>query len=166
MIERFSTAPIPLAPGIQGGQFDRVDLVFTGVDHSRDSYEGRVYVTPSDSDQAAGIDVNTGRDHPAYAGSFHIFGHGGCFGDLGHCDIPSQPSAPFDHRPPHQLIPTTKLVVATQALKRIVGSAPPAAVTVTVIAITPGEASNEVLLFDEVRLLAYGGLAPALSSPA
>ena len=29
------------------------------------------------------------RDDPSYAGSFYIFGHGGCFGDVGHCDVPT-----------------------------------------------------------------------------
>jgi len=47
-------------------------------------------------------------------------------------------------------------VIITEALKRVVAGAPDkTSVTVTVVAVVPGPASNDVLMFDEVRLLTY-----------
>jgi hypothetical protein len=150
MVERFLSDPLELSPAIVAGSYSRVDLVFHGVDHSKDSYEGRVYVNAPDAD------ASTGRDVPAYVGSFHVFGHGGCFGDVGHCDVPVGPRPAFDLRPAHQLTPHTKVVIVTERLRQIVAAAgAPTSITVTVVAVVVGEASNEVLQFDEVRLLSY-----------
>ena len=150
MVDRHVAELTDLATSVQAGEFARADLVFYGVDHSLDSYEGRVYL----NDAEAG--AQTGRDKPTYVGSFHIFGHGGCFGDLGHCDIPSGPRDPFDLRPPHQLTPVAKVVIVTEGLRRCLAEAQDKSrLTVTVVAVVPGEAGNEVLRFQEVRLLAY-----------
>jgi tyrosinase len=150
MVDHFVSAPIELAPTVASGDYARADLIFDGVDHSLASYEGRVYINAPD------VDLNTGRDHPSYAGSFHIFGHGGCFGDAGHCDVPSGPRDPFDLRGPHQLTPATKAVIVTDALKRVVAeSADKGSITVTVVAVAPGHSSNEYLRFDQLRLVTY-----------
>src|SRR5439155_390785 len=53
----------------------RADIEFHNVDHAGASYEGRVYLNNQNADE------NTGYDDPSYAGSYHIFGHGGCLGD-------------------------------------------------------------------------------------
>jgi tyrosinase len=148
MVDRFVSDPIDLPERESADDFERADLVFYGVDHSGPSYEARIFI---DAPQA---DATTPRDDPNYAGSFCIFGHGGCFGDVGHCDIPSEPPDPFDLRPPHQLIPAAKTVIVTDAFKRLV--APEAqTMTVTVVAVVPGDSPNDVLSFDTVRLLTY-----------
>src|SRR6266480_3079079 len=55
-------------------EYVRADLEFIGVDHSGASYEGRVYLNN------ANADANTQpTEMNGYAGSFYIFGHGGCF---------------------------------------------------------------------------------------
>jgi tyrosinase len=54
-----------------------------------------------------------------YAGRFVVFGHGGCFGDEGHCELPSEPRARTDLRLAHPLTPQTKLVTVTDALRQI-----------------------------------------------
>ncbi len=150
MVDRFVSVPIPLAPGVAAGEYARADLIFYGVDHSESSYEARLYVNDPTADHASG------RDYPAYAGSFFIFGHGGCFGDVGHCDVPTGPRDPFDLRGPHQLTPATKSVIVTDALKRIVaGASDKAAITVTVVALAPGRPTNAYLRFDEIRLATY-----------
>jgi hypothetical protein len=150
MVDRFVSAPIELAPAVTSGDYARADLVFDEVDHSLASYEGRVYINAPD----AGI--STGRDHPAYAGSFHIFGHGGCFGDLGHCDLPVAPRDPFDLRGPHQLTPVTKVVIVTDALKRNISASPnTGSIRVTVVVAAPGRPTNEFLTFSRIRLLTY-----------
>jgi hypothetical protein len=160
MVDRYVSNPIELSPAIQAGEYQRADLVFHGVDHSGASYEGRVYLNAPEADRSSG------REHPCYVGSFHIFGHGGCFGDLGHCDVPTGPRDPFDLRPAHQLTPATKVVIITDGLGRLLlepsgtgragGSVRPPEITVTVVAVVPGGSSNDAVLgFNEVRLLTY-----------
>src|SRR4051794_36440562 len=113
MVSRFTTDPIELPPG--DAEFVRADLVFYGVDHSGPSFEGLVFI------DADGQEAARSRDDPSYAGRFVIFGHGGCFGDEGHCDVPSEPADPFDLRGPHQLTPQTKAVEVTDSIRRLLG---------------------------------------------
>lgn len=150
MVDRFVSAPIELARAVRTGDYLRADLIFDEVDHSLASYEGRAYLNAPDAT------LGTGRDHPAYAGAFHVFGHGGCFGDTGHCDVPAGPRDPFDLRAPHQLTPVTKVVIITDALKRIISSAADkSSVRVTVVVVAPGKPDNEYLAFSRLRLLTY-----------
>ena len=147
MVERFVSDPLDLPPA--DAAFTRADLIFYGVDHSGASFEARVYLDDPDAT------LQAGRDAPSYAGAFHIFGHGGCFGDEGHCAVPSEPADPYDLRAPHQLTPQTKIVTITEALKAILGDKRPEQLTVTVVAETPGEQSNDVLAFERLRLVTY-----------
>jgi hypothetical protein len=133
MVDRYVSPPLELpAPEVD---FKRADLVFYGVDHSGSSFEAQISLG----------------DEPA--GSFYIFGHGGCFGDVGHCDIPERVD-PFDLRPPHPLLPAVRVVTVTDAIKRLV-AAGEREVPVTVVARTPGDRSNKVLQFETVRILTY-----------
>ncbi len=147
MVERFVSDPIEL-PARDGEDHSRADLVFYDVDHSGASYEARVFINAPDAD------AGTPRDDPRYAGSFCIFGHGGCFGDTGHCDVSSEPRDPFDLRPPHGLVPASKTVVITEAFKRLVAPEDET-MTVTVVAFVPGPDANDVLQFETIRLLTY-----------
>jgi hypothetical protein len=146
MVDRFVSAPLELTD--PGAGFARADLTFYDVDHSGSSFEARIFLDNPDAT------ADTGRDDPSYAGSFTVFGHGGCFGDEGHCDVPSGPQDPFDLSPPHQLTPQVKVVIVTDALRRVL-AAGRSEVTVTVVAQTPGDRANDVLAFSTVRLLAY-----------
>jgi hypothetical protein len=146
MVDRYTAPPLEL-PEHEG--IDRADLIFLGLDHSGASFEARLFLDAPDADHAAG------RDHPAYAGSFYLFGHGGCFGDEGHCDVPAERD-PFDLRPPHPLEPAIRVVTVTDAIKaKVAGGA--RAVTVTVVAHAVGDNPNDVLAFDKVRLAVYAG---------
>jgi tyrosinase len=145
MVDRFTSKPIELPPAEH--PFSRADLLFYGLDHSGASYEARVFLDPR------GVGRDADSEHRAYVGSFYILGHGGCFGDVGHCDIPSERDA-FDLRPAHQLEPALRILTVTEAvrglLERGIGEA-----KVTVTAHTPGRASNDVLAFETVRLAGY-----------
>jgi tyrosinase len=145
MVEKFTSKPIELPPADH--PFERADLIFLGVDHSGDSFEARVFFDPR------GVGPEAGSDHKAYVGSFYILGHGGCFGDVGHCDIPSERD-PFDLRPAHQLEPATRVLTVTDAVRGLLERGTEAA-KVTVVAQTEGRASNAVLAFDRVRLATY-----------
>ncbi len=129
--------------------FQRADLVFYGVDHSGPSYEARVYLNNPDAD------LRTPRDAAShYAGSFTVFGHAGCAGDAGHCEVPTGPRDPFDCRPPHPLTPQTKTVIVTDALRLLDDDK----LQITVVPVRPGREGAEVvdtLKFDRFSLLTY-----------
>jgi hypothetical protein len=150
MVDRFLSQPIALSAAIRSGDYTRIDVVLHGVDHSKASYEGRLYINAPEAD------LSSGREHPAYVGSYHVLGHGECFGDIGHCDIPSGPRAPFDLRPAHQLIPHSKVVIVTEPLEQILAADPTVDnVTVTIVPIAAGGVENTLLSFRELRLLSY-----------
>jgi hypothetical protein len=132
-----------------GPDFQRADLVFYGVDHSGPSYEARVYLNNPDAN------LNTPRDDAShYAGSFTVFGHNGCAGDAGHCEVPAGPKDPFDRRPPHALTPQIKTVIVTDALRRIDAER----LQITVVPVRPGREGAEVvdtLKFDRFSVLTY-----------
>ncbi|HXR32034.1 MAG TPA: hypothetical protein VN752_12960 [Solirubrobacterales bacterium] len=145
MVERFTSKAIELPPAER--PFARADLIFYGIDHSGASFEGQVFLDPR------GVGGEAGAEHRAYVGSFFIFGHGGCFGDVGHCDIPSERD-PFDLRPPHQLEPAVRILTVTDAVRALLERGIEAA-KVTVIAHTSGRAPADVLAFETVRLATY-----------
>jgi hypothetical protein len=133
-----------------GEEIKRADLVFYGVDHSTRSYVALVFVGQER------VDPSTPRTPEAgYAGSFTIFGHGGCAGGEGHCEPVERPADPFDVRPPHQLEPRTVTLVATEAIRRLSGPT----FVVTVIPCVPGADKPEkgeqpdLLKLEQVRLL-------------
>jgi hypothetical protein len=148
-MDLFVAEPLP-NPAAEGEpEFTRADLVFYGVDHSGPSFEARIFLNHP---EAA---LDTPRDPEAgFAGSFTVFGHAGCAGDVGHCDVPTGPADPFDARPPHPLTRQTKTVIITDALRRVTD----AQLTITVVPVRPGALGAELadtLEFDEFRLLTY-----------
>jgi hypothetical protein len=132
----------------------RADLELHGVDHSKASFEGRLFL----NNPEAGPDTPTTDE--SYAGSFWIFGHGGCAGGEGHCE-PSRELRPFDFRAEHQLTPISKLVVITAKLRQLV---PPARdFSVRIVPYVrpesaerlPSNLVTDLLHFERVDLLAY-----------
>ena len=146
MVDRYTAPPLELP---ETAELDRADLIFLGLDHSGASFEARLFLDAPDADHGAG------RDHPACVGSFYVFGHGGCFGDEGHCDVPSE-REPFDLRPAHPLEPAIRVVTVTDAIRAKI-AAGAGTVTVTVVAHAVADSPNDVLAFDTVRLAVYQG---------
>jgi hypothetical protein len=151
-------------------EFSRADLEFRGVDHSGPSYEARIFFdNPRASDQTPVEEAE------GYAGSFHIFGHGGCFGELGHCDVAEAPRGLYDRRQPHPLTPYFKTVIVTDAIRRLVKTGRAKKFTVTVIAIVPESQTSRVkvddpLKFESVSLITFqdasaAGIPLALLAP-
>jgi hypothetical protein len=130
--------------------FYRADLQFHRVEHRGDSYEGRVFFDAPDASADTPADLEAG-----YAGSFYVFGHGPCFGDEGHCDVPAGPIHPFDYRAPHQLNPQLMVVTVTAALRRIAESGRSEFHVSVVPIIAPGEPAGDVLHFSELSLVTY-----------
>ena len=118
MAERWTSDSLDLPPRELSGEYPRVDLIFLGVDHAGPSYEARVFIDYPDADERTPLD----RDN-RYAGSFWIFGHDGCFGDVGHCDVPSAERDVFDRRAPHPLTPHKKIVTVDPILESLADAA-------------------------------------------
>lgn len=142
----------PFAIPLWEGQprFYRADLHLDGVDHSGDSYEGRVFL----DNPEAGLSTPREIEH-GYAGSFNVFGHGPCFGDEGHCDVPTGPIHPFDYRRPHPLNRQLMVVTITAALLHKI-DAGASEVHVTVV---PADGNDEdlgnILDFKRLSLITY-----------
>ncbi len=150
-MDRFSTSDLMLARATAAREFTRAELVFYGVEHRGPSFEARVFLDEPEAGVNSALELEAG-----FAGSFVVLGHGGCFGDDGHCKVPTGPPDPFDSRPPHALVPQTKTVDVTEALKhpRREGER----ISITVLPIVPGPERAglaDVLFFTGLRLLTY-----------
>src|SRR5436305_12471848 len=100
MSRKYTSKAIPIPTLIRERPFKHAELQFFNVDHSAASYQGRIFFNNPEADEKTALATETG-----YAGAFHIFGHGGCFGDAGHCEV--REKRPFDTRLPHPLTPTS-----------------------------------------------------------
>ena len=131
--------------------FARADLEFDGVDHSGVSFEARVFINNPKANERTPTTSRNG-----YAGSFHIFGHGGCFGDLGHCEIRGLPRL-YDPRTAHPLTPARKVLIATESVRQALRHGK--SMTVTVVPVVTSGTSRcdfeNVLKFDRVSLVTY-----------
>jgi hypothetical protein len=145
----YVSSKIPAGP--LSKSFHRADVIFDGVDHSGASFEARVFLNNPAATAKTATTVKNG-----YAGSFHIFGHGGCFGDVGHCDVHGQPR-PYDPRPAHPLTPARKVLIATEAVRRALARGKPLTVTVVPIvrAGTPECDYENVLKFEKLSVQTY-----------
>jgi tyrosinase len=109
--------------------FYRADLEFHDIEHDGASYQARVFVNNPDATRDTPADAASG-----YAGAFHVFGHGGCFGAPGHCDL--KVPRPHDPRPGHPLTRAKKIVIATDAIRRARQTGD--AMTITIVPIVTG----------------------------
>jgi hypothetical protein len=153
-MKRFVSKEIS-APGLRDGAFSRADLEFYGVDHSGPSFEARIFLNNPGANPETPTDLGDG-----YVGSFHIFGHGGCFGDAGHCDVPDAPLHQFDNRLPHQLLPQKKVVIITEGLREVSAASRGTKITVTVVPLVRSVVlddldTEDVLRFDRLALVTY-----------
>ncbi len=131
--------------------FRRVDIQFHGVDHGGASYEGRVFI----NNPEANVDTPASPES-GYVGSFHVFGHGGCFGDVGHCDV--RPRRLYDPRPIHPLSPVRKTVRASgEVMRRALQEGKPATVTVVPVVSSLNEKcdSEDVFKASQVTIATY-----------
>jgi tyrosinase len=138
-------------PSPDVGDIKRADLTVYGLDHSGPTYRVRVFFDQPDAT------VDTPLQSPNYVGSFTVFGHGGCFGDEGHCDVRG-PVTPFDRRLPHQLVPATRVLICTDAVKQRVADRHET-VTVTLVPVVRespfADPSSDVLQVGQICLHTY-----------
>lgn len=134
--------------GEAAGGLGRANLAFYEVDHSGPSFEARIYIGAG-----RGLKRDAGLDHPAYAGSLWVFGHGSCHGEEGHGEVP-EGRDPFDYHLPHHLEPAPRIVTVTAAIKRLVEAGKVKA-AVDVFVYGPEGEPLKTLDFSQLRLLTY-----------
>jgi hypothetical protein len=134
----------------------RADLVFDGVDHSGMSYEVRAFLNNPEADETTPRTLEQG-----YGGRFVVFGRGGCYGDLGHCDIPTESRPSHDLRLAHSLMPETKIVTVTEALEHVLQEGSGELTSVTLVPtskdplIESRGLTEDLFKFDGVELRTY-----------
>jgi hypothetical protein len=149
-MKRFQSQPLDLPA--EREHVTRADLVFYGVDHSGPTYEARIFLDNPRATDKTPLDVENG-----YAGSFTVFGHGGCFGAEGHCAPKDRYVDEFDRRPPHPLTPLTVAVTVTDALARLKKKRARVHVVAVVRKSKMGKAPGAASIppCDQVRLVTY-----------
>jgi hypothetical protein len=144
----FVSKPIGLTSADIGATYNRADLIFDGVDHSGASFALRVFFNNPAATAETGRSAENG-----YVGSVYVFGHGGCFGDEGHCDVPTE-RRPFDVRPPHQLTPARMWIQVTDALRQL--GQHEEGLTITVVHMAAGHADEDSPVpFQKISLVTY-----------
>ena len=145
------TFEIELPAGEELPEPARADLTFYGLDHSGPSYEVRVFFNNPDASPDTPPVAGEG-----FAGKFSVFGHGGCFGDEGHCDVRA-PVSVFDRRQPHPLTPIARAVTVTDVIRDLIRR-DMNSVTVTAVpvvrpsALATADQAADVLMVDQVAL--------------
>ena len=143
-------------PEAKAPEFKRADIVVDGVDHSGPSFEVRVFGNNPGATATTEPTAENG-----YLGSFHVFGHGFCFGDAGHCEVNNRGAAKTDLRDPHPLAPEQKIVVATDGIKSLIAR-DGALAQVSLVPIAIGSAptdtdpkARDVLKYNNIRVITY-----------
>lgn len=127
----------------------RVDLELEDVEHEGPSFAVWLYLNNPDVEESAGDAPDSG-----FAGRFSVFGHGECWGDEGHCEVPAERVSAFDRRPPHPLEPINVSLEITEAVARL--GPDTAEVTVTALAFSMDEKElAEPLRFKRLSLITY-----------
>jgi hypothetical protein len=135
-----------------GHRANQVTLELDGVFHGEASYEGRVFL----NNPKATAETPRTQDN-GYAGSFHIFGHGGCLGDPGHCEVRDHNREKYDRRPGHMLTPTKTRVDVTRTVQAIARTKPEVSVTIVPVITAANELCDKenVLRFEGMRFVSY-----------
>jgi hypothetical protein len=148
----FTSPPVPIAFAAPDHRYARADLEIRGIYHGEASYEGRIFLNNPQATAQTGKTLTNG-----YAGSFYIFGHGGCLGDEGHCEVHEHHREAYDFRNPHPLTPARKVVTVTTALRELAKTAKTVTVTVVPIVSAANELCDEENVFrcEDMRILTY-----------
>ena len=150
-MDRYTTEK-PFEVPVWEGQptFYRADLHVSGLEHRGDPYEGRVFLDAPDAGPDTSMEADAG-----YAGSFYVFGHGPCYGDEGHCEVPKGPIHPFDYRRPHGLNPCVAVVTVTDALRRRIDAGAEEVAVTIVPSNVHDEDVGDILHFERLSLVTY-----------
>ena len=109
----FRSGSVPVDGGEKGGDFERADIVFEGVEQAGASFEARVFLNNPEADASTPMTPEHG-----YAGSFHVYGYGRYPGEPGPAGVPTAPA--------------TRYITATDAVRAAMAGGD---VTVTTVAV-------------------------------
>jgi hypothetical protein len=134
-------------------KFYRADIEIHNLDHSGQSYEGRVFLNNPNANQRTPVD-----EEHNYVGSYHVFGHGGCYGDIGHCDVVREKRR-YDRRLSSDIRPQYKRIIATSTIKKIGGETD--RFTITIVPVLYGDElsqrslKKDIIKFDNIGIITY-----------
>ncbi len=145
------TQAVATADAVPAADFASAYLEIGGIKHTGSSYEGLVYLNNPGATPETGADATAG-----YVGSFHVFGHGGCFGAEGHCEAPDERRR-FDNRPLNRAIRMKKRVDVGEALRNAAAAGPELQFTIVarVTDGTPGVEPEGVLDVKRLSIVTY-----------
>ena len=148
----FTSKPVRIDFAAPDHRFTRADLEIDGIYHGEASYEGRVFLNNPKADYTTPRNRENG-----YAGSFHIFGHGGCLGDPGHCEVDEHGREAYDFRAPHPLTPASKRVTVTDTLRDLARTQKEVTVTVVPVVTAANELCDTENVFrcENMRFVSY-----------
>src|SRR5215469_2794131 len=148
----YTSKPVPIDFAGPDHRYVRSDLEIYGIYHGGPSYEGRIFLNNPKADQTTARTRENG-----YAGSFYIFGHGGCLGDPGHCEVNEENREEYDFRSPHPLTPAKKKVTVTATLREIAKTNKTATITVVPVVTATNELCDDVdvFRFENMRFVSY-----------
>jgi tyrosinase len=143
-MHRWESAELEIPAG--EGEFSSASLSFEDIRSDGPSFTVYVYF---DNPQ---VDEGAGESGEGFVGRIRVFGHGECWGDAGHCDLPQGPVHSFDVRRPHPLTPIDLSLDCTEALRRIEKDT----VRVTTLAVSADpEAEGDFFRFAGLSLVTY-----------
>jgi hypothetical protein len=150
--ETFTSKPVPIDFASPEHRLTRADLEIDGIYHGEASYEGRIFLNNPTADHTTPRTRESG-----YAGSFHIFGHGGCLGDPGHCEVNEDGREAHDFRAPHPLTLASKRVTVTDTLRELARSHKEVVITVVPVISAANELCDTKNVFrcENMRFVSY-----------
>ena len=148
----FTSKPVAIDFAAPDHRMTRADLEIDGIFHGDASYEGRIFLNNPNADH------NTPRTRGSgYAGSFYLFGHGGCLGDPGHCEVNEDGREKYDFRAPHPLTLASKRVTVTDAVRELAKANKEVTVTVVPVITAANELCDTENVFrcQDMRFVSY-----------
>ena len=150
--ETFTSKPVRIDFASPEHRLTRADLEIDGIYHGEASYEGRVFFNNPNADHTTPRARESG-----YAGSFYIFGHGGCLGDPGHCEVNEHGREAYDFRAPHPLTLASKRVTVTDTLRELARTHKEVVITVVPVITAANELCDTKNVFrcENMRFVSY-----------
>jgi ribosome-binding factor A len=133
-------------------KISKVEITFTNLDTSKDSYEARVFINNTSASHNTATSERNG-----YVGSLYVFGHGSsCFGGPGHCSVQERDSM-YDIRSSSPLSKCDHYLDVTESIRKFIKKSE------IVVTIVPILAKIEEMT-DIVNVLKIDGLSISIQT--
>lgn len=125
-IGRFLSKPITVSAAVKA--FAKAEVRLHWVPQLARSCFIRVFLNQPGANASTPI-----HDNPHFAGYLAVFGHGGCYGGPGHCDLPAARARDFDLRPRSHNTPRNHRIDITASAKELLKKSDSLQITLLVI---------------------------------